>query len=245
MEKSLFLEKYPLVMKANGLDSFADAGLAEAFWRLSEHMLAVNEHMNLTAITDLDGILVKHYADSLTAAAFLPEGARIIDIGCGAGFPSLPLAIARPDLNITSVDSTAKRIRYLNETAEILGLTNITGIAARAEELSHDPAYREVFDISCARAVARLNVLSELCLPFVRTGGRFIAMKADAADEIAESDNAIRKLGGDPPEVHTLTLISDNASIEPSRRTIVCVKKISKTPANYPRNHSQIKKKPL
>ncbi|MBQ2766361.1 MAG: 16S rRNA (guanine(527)-N(7))-methyltransferase RsmG [Clostridia bacterium] len=239
---TMFAAKLSSSLSANGLAPFCADTIADKLYRLTARMLEVNEYMNLTAITDIDGIIMKHYVDSLAAASYLPEGAKLIDIGCGAGFPSLPLAIARPDLNITALDSTAKRINYIRETAKMLGITNITCVAARAEEYVSESGQREGYDIACARAVARLNVLCELCLPYVKIGGKFIAMKANAAEELAESGNAIKKLGGNFVASDTFSLISDMGE-EP--RCIITIEKISETPKNYPRNNSQIKKKPL
>ena len=244
MEQSAFIDAFRRILTKNGLEAFTSDEIAQKFFALTERMLEVNAYMNLTAITDMEGIILKHYADSLTAARYLPEGASVIDIGCGAGFPSLPLAIVRPDLRITALDSTAKRINYIRETAEILGLTNITCIAARAEELAADPEYRERFDISCARAVARLNVLCELCMGYVKKGGQFVAMKANAADELEEAAGAIVKMGGKLRSADSFALISEMES-EPNPRCIAVIDKISPTPKNYPRNNAQIKKKPL
>lgn len=239
-----FKEKYTSILKANALDQFASDELADVFYRLTIRMLSVNAQMNLTAITDIDDVILKHYADSFTASKYIPEGSKIIDVGCGAGFPSLPLAIARKDITIVAADSTAKRINYINETAEILGLSNISAITGRAEELSKRLAFREKFDISCARAVARLNVLCELCLPFVKTGGSFIAMKAKDDGELSESDSAISQLGGQliSADRFEIGLTMDG---ERSPRTIIRIDKISPTPKIYPRNNSQISKKPL
>ena len=239
----MFKERYKEILKANSLENFATDEFAGKFEALTARMLEVNEHMNLTAIRDEDGIILKHYVDSLTIADLIPENARLIDVGCGAGFPSLPLAIVRPDLRITSLDSTAKRIDYIARTAEILGLANISAIAARAEEASHDKALREAFDISCARAVARLSALSELCLPFVKVGGKFIAMKGNSDEEVAEAKGAIRKLGG-----RLTSNLSRDISLpcgEVNPRSIIVCEKNSPTPENYPRNWPQILKKPL
>ena len=242
INKSEFLEKTAYALTKNNLGNFAENGILDKLHALTERMLAVNEYMNLTAITDLDEVILKHYVDSLMVSKYIPKGASVIDVGCGAGFPTLPLAIARPDLKITALDSTAKRINYINETAEMLEIPNVTGIAARAEEAANNPSYREKFDIACARAVARLNVLSELCIPFVRVDGSFVAMKANAAEELAEAEKGIEKLGGKLTNADKFNIASDT-SVEP--RCIISVKKISQTPKNYPRNNSQIKKKPL
>lgn len=247
MEKSLFLDKFNRVMALNGMPEFANDALGERFWTLTERMLAVNSYMNLTAITDPDEIIVKHYADSLLAARYLPEGAKVIDIGCGGGFPSLPLALARPDVSITSIDSTAKKIAYIEETARLLSVSNICPITARAEDLAFDENYREKFDVAIGRAVARLNVLSELCLPFVKLGGTFVAMKgAKAKEEADEAISAITKLSAKLTVLNSTLLSSiGNSESEKEERYLIISEKVEKTPKNYPRNYSQIKKKPL
>ena len=252
-DKNSFTEKLHKALCDNSLSAFAIESVTEKLYLLTERMLAVNEYMNLTAICELDGIIMKHYVDSLTAAAYMPEGASVIDIGCGAGFPSLPLAIARPDLHITALDSTAKRINYIRETAQMLAIDNIDCITARAEELAHDSMYRERFDISCARAVARLNVLCELCLPFVKQGGYFLAMKgAKAMEEAQEAQKGIAALGArikeirkmdfDLPDFAHLDAVRDFCSAE---RYIIIIEKTKKTPPQYPRAYAAITKKPL
>ena len=216
----------------------------DKLYRLTEHMLEVNRSMNLTAITEESAIILKHYADSVSISEDIPNGAKIIDIGCGAGFPCLPLAIFRPDIAITALDSTAKRIDYVSSTAKLLGLNNVTAIAGRAEEYSQKPEYREKFDIATARAVAALPVLSELCLPFVRIDGAFIAMKASQGKNEAEAAaNAIRICGGSKATVTELALTANGNEFE--NRIIVKTVKTSSTPAKYPRHYSQISKKPL
>lgn len=213
-------------------------------YRLTEIMLEVNEHMNLTAITDCSQIILKHYVDSLSVAKYIPENARIIDIGCGAGFPSLPLAICRPDIRIVALDSTAKRINYVQNTANALGLTNLSAIAARAEDKAKDSLYRESFDVAVARAVADLPVLCELCLPFVKVGGHFASMKAARGDE--ELDNArraIKTCGGGVVQMIHADLTGDGSNYE--KRRLIIIEKVEKTPKNYPRNFAQISKKPL
>lgn len=244
INKTEFSEKLASALTKNGLEGFiSDEAFAKLF-QLTERMLEVNEYMNLTAICDLDGIVTKHYADSLTVSKYIPEGASVIDVGCGAGFPTLPLAIARPDIKITALDSTAKRIKYIEETANLLGITNVVSVAARAEELAYAEGFREGYDVACARAVARLNVLTELCMGYVKVGGKFIAMKANAEEEVNEAGEAIRKMGGKLTLADRFPLVSHvDDSSEP--RCIVCVEKTEKTPKNYPRNNSQIKKKPL
>ena len=211
---------------------------------LTDIMLEVNKSMNLTAITEESAVILKHYADSLTVAEHIPEGAKIIDVGCGAGFPSLPLAIFRPDVSITALDGTAKRIEYVKSTAKKLGLDNITAIAGRAEEYASKAEYREKFDIATARAVAALPILSELCLPFVKVGGYFVAMKAaQGENEAANAANAIKLCGGSPATVSKLELTANGIDFE--SRIIVKSNKTSNTPTKYPRHYSQISKKPL
>lgn len=211
------------------------------FEKLSELLVEQNKTMNLTAITDPDGIAVKHFADSISAlsAYDFAENAKVLDVGTGAGFPSIPLLIARPDLEMTMIDSTSKKLRYVASTVEALGL-NAEVLHTRAEEAGQNKEYREKFDIVCSRAVAALNVLCEYCLPFVKVGGVFLAMKAaKAQEEIADARNSIKTLGGKIVAEKSFTL-SDGGE-----RTIVVIKKISQVPPKYPRVSAQIAKKPL
>ncbi len=224
-------------------DSEADERLQKLF-ALTERMLEVNKSMNLTAITDIDAIILKHYADSLTVSRFIHANARVIDIGCGAGFPSLPLAIFRPDIEILALDSTTKRINYVNEVAGLLSLGNITAVSARAEELAQKQSHREKFDIATARAVAPLNILAELCLPFVKQGGQFVAMKAARGDtELDDARAAIAICGGKLKSSETIALTADGEHFE--SRNIICISKAATTPPKYPRVYAQISKKPL
>lgn len=216
----------------------------DKLYRLTEIMLEVNKSMNLTAITDESAVILRHYADSLSILNDIPEGASVIDVGCGAGFPTLPLAIFRPDLRITALDGTAKRIDYVRSTAEKLGLSNVTAIAARAEDHASAPGIRESFDIATARAVAAMPILCELCLPFVKVGGKFIAMKASQGEKEAEAaKNATRLCGGGEITVKRLALIGDDGA--PEQRVILVAHKLAPTPSKYPRHYSQISKKPL
>lgn len=211
---------------------------------LTERMLDVNRHMNLTAIVEERAIILRHYIDSLLISEPIAHGAHVIDIGCGAGFPTLPLAIFRPDLQITALDGTAKRIAYVSETARQLQLKNVTAIAGRAEEYAHRAEYRETFDIVTARAVASLPVLCELCLPFVRVGGMMLAMKSkQAEEELSEAENAIRLCGGMHVRTEWQTLSSDIEHAE--KRALIFICKESPTSPKYPRHFSQISKKKL
>ncbi len=213
----------------------------EKFDTLAQLLIEQNKTMNLTAITDPDEVVIKHFADSVSLfSAVIPEeNAKILDLGTGAGFPGIPLLIARPDIRLTMVDSTAKKLRYVADTVEKLGL-EAEVLHARAEEAGKNPEYREQYDIVCSRAVAALNVLSEYCLPFVKVGGVFVAMKgAKAEEEIADAKKAIGILGGKIIDKKTFTL-SDGGE-----RTLIIIKKISQTSPKYPRVSAQISKKPL
>ena len=219
-----------------GLAEYATDGCAASFETLLTLLLKTNETCNLTAITEPHEVILRHFADSLTAAKYLPEGARVIDVGCGGGFPSLPLAIARPDLTITALDSTAKKLAFVETAAKTLSLP-VTTLAMRAEEYA---AGREKFDAAVSRAVARMNLLTELCLPLVKVGGIFLAMKgADGKNELAEAKGGIAKLGGSVAATESFSLLSAG------ERFLIAVKKESPTPAGYPRPWGKIKKKPL
>ena len=216
---------------------------AEILEKLSSHMLEVNEHLNLTAIKDEDGVILKHLVDSSACVPYIKENAKLCDIGCGGGFPSLVIAILRGDVSVLGVDSVAKKVKYVESTAELLGLDNVSVSSRRAEELGRDKDYRESFDVVTARAVARLNVLCELCLPLLKIGGVFISMKSQAApEELSEARVAIEKLGGAVDTVSDYILTDGGEILD---RTIIIIKKVKNTPNTYPRNNSQIAKKPL
>ncbi len=200
-----------------------------------------NEKINLTAITDPQEICVKHFADSLSVLAKveIPQDAKLIDVGTGAGFPGLALKIARPDLRVTLLDSTKKKLMVLDDISQKLEL-DVEPLHKRAEEAGRSRPYREQFDIATARAVANLAVLSEYCLPFVKVGGRFLAMKsAKTQEELAGAKKAIGQLGGREEKVHTLQLETAG------ERTILELKKQSPTPAQYPRPSAKIARFPL
>ena len=221
-----------------------NAEQTEKRWTLCRSLIETNKIMNLTAITEEKAVILRHFADSLGVSAYIPYGARIADIGCGAGFPTLPLAIFRPDLQILAVDSTAKRISYVSDTARSLGLENVMALAQRAEVLGNDAAYRESFDVVTARAVAALPVLAELCLPLVKAGGSFVAMKSQkASQEIEEASSAIAKCGGKLEKAEETALLSPYFPAEV--RTYVLINKCAHTPKEFPRHFSKISKKPL
>lgn len=211
----------------------------DRFDYLCQRLLRWNEHVNLTAITDPDEIVIKHFVDSLTLMPYtdLPHGANVIDVGCGAGFPGLPIIIHRPDLNITFLDSVGKKLSFISEALSNCGLLGETA-HARAEELAHQKTHREKFDLAVSRAVASLNILAEYCLPFVKPGGYFIAMKG-AQDEVELGSNAITQLGGEIEQVVSLKLPNND------ERNLIIVKKISQTSSKYPRKSKKISTKPL
>ncbi len=216
----------------------------EALMRLdlyAERLIETNRQFNLTAVTDPDEVTVKHFADSLVllGKTQLPAGASLLDVGTGAGFPGLALKLARPDLSVTVLDGTRKKLGFIRAVLEETGLAGET-LHLRAEEAGKLPKYREKFDFVTARAVADMAVLSEYCLPFVRTGGLFLAMKSAAAEEeIQNAAGAVRLLGGKTEQ----NLLFD--LVENTPRRIVFVRKISQTPPKYPRASAKIAKSPL
>lgn len=200
-----------------------------------------NGRVNLTAITEPREIAVKHFLDSLLLLDACPpgEGAKLADVGAGAGFPSVPVKIARPDLRLTLLDSLGKRTAFLEALSRELGQDNRV-VHIRAEEAGRDPAFREGFDLVTARAVAPLPLLCEYCLPLVRPGGTFAALKGpSAAEELREARRAVSLLGGTESGVREYTLPDGG------QRSIILLTKRSQTPAKYPRNHGQMKKSPL
>lgn len=216
----------------------------EKLFVLTDIMLEVNKSMNLTAITEESAVILKHYADSVSISDLIPEGASVIDVGCGAGFPTLPLAIFRPDVKILGLDSTSKRIEYVKGTASKLGLSNVSAISGRAEELGRDAEFREKFDVATARAVAALPILCEICIPFVKLGGKFVAMKAShGVEESISAANAIDLCCGRIAVQKEIGLTANGSDFE--KRLILDITKVSSTPAKYPRHYSQISKKPL
>ncbi len=205
-----------------------------------EFLVDYNEKVNLTAITEHDEVMIKHFYDSLTLVSALnKKDIKLCDVGAGAGFPSVPVAIYRSDVNVTIIDALNKRITFLNELVKKLNLKNVSAIHSRAEDYAISK--RETFDVCTARAVARLNVLVELCMPLVKVGGYFIAMKgSEANDEILEAKNAIEILGGKIEKRLSFDLPNESGS-----REIIVIKKEKKCPSKYPRQFSVIKNKPI
>ena len=242
-DKKIFTSNINRAFAENGMADMLSAEIVEKFIRLTEIMLLENEKYNLTAITEPDKIILNHYLDCACPARLLPQGAKIADIGCGAGFPTLPLGILRPDLKILGVDSTAKRTGYVEMAARELGLSGVSVITARAEDLGQNKDYRESFDFVIARAVAAMPVLTELCLPLVAPGGKFIAMKGkNARFELQDARRAIPTLGGKLFSCEDITLKWESEELS---HPLIVIGKAQKTPPAYPRPYAKITKKPL
>ena len=221
------------------------AETADKLVRYQELVEEWNGRINLTGDAGFDAMLDRHLMDSLTpltADGLLPQNASLIDVGSGAGLPGIPLAIARPDLRVTLLDSMQKRVGFLRSVKETLALENVTIVHARAEEAAHDPAYRERFDIAAARAVAALPVLQELLLPFVHAGGKCVCYKGPAAEEeLAAGAVASKLLGGGRPDIMAAAL-----PFLPERKHILAItEKRGKTPSRYPRRAGTPAKNPL
>lgn len=251
MEFEAYKELHERIFRENALDLLLNDSVSretgvsktEAFWKLTEHMLSVNERMNLTAVRDPEGVIFLHYVDSLLIANEIPRDVTLCDVGCGAGFPSLPLAIAREDLSFFAIDSTEKKVRYVAETAELLGLAGrFEARPARAEELGQGEL-RESFACVTARAVSNLRMLSELCLPLVSVGGTFLSMKgANWRSEYEDAENAITLLGGVLECAREFELWNGE-NVE--KRCLLVIRKGRETPTKYPRAWGKIKNKPL
>ncbi len=242
MEYNAFYTLFTQTMQKNGITSLSDSQI-EQFYKFAVHLLKTNEITNLTAIRTMPEVISKHFVDSLLAMQLIPTSAKLLDLGCGAGFPSIPLAIARPDLRITALDSTAKKIAFVNESADLIKLTNLKGVSGRAEDAKLRKTLG-LFDIVTSRAVARLNILCELCIPYLSIGGSLLALKASKADEeLQEAQKCIQTLGGKLSQAKRIDLMLDNVSTEP--RCIIEIQKVKQTPAAYPRPYASILKKPL
>lgn len=227
----------------NGLEHLLNGEAVNKFNMLIDRMISVNENMNLTAIKDPLGIIYKHIVDSAAIVPCIPQNAKLLDVGTGGGFPLLPVAILRSDVRLTGLDSTAKKLRYIDETAELLELSNVKTLVGRAEELAHNRQYRGAFGVVTARAVASLNVLCELCIPFVKENGIFLSMKGAAADEeIKAAISAASQLGASRPDDNAFTLLCGGEELQ---RHVILFKKIKQTPENFPRAYNRISKKPL
>ena len=209
----------------------------ESFEKYYSILIEYNKMFNLTAITEREEVYKKHFVDSIINVDKL-VGDKLIDVGSGGGFPAIPIKIMRDDIDVTLLEATGKKCEFLKAVIKELGLKNIRVINGRAEDFAKNPEYREKFDICSARAVARLNTLTEYCLPFVKIGGNFVAFKGNAKEELEESLNAINILGGKVENVCEYML-------EDASRTLIYVKKIKNTPIKYPRGQGKERKSPL
>lgn len=213
----------------------------DRFDQYADYLVKWNRHVNLTAITEPDEIVIKHFIDSLYILKYvkIDKGQSLIDIGSGAGFPGMPLLIANPELNVTFVDSVRKKLAFIKDVLHNTGM--IAEIKhTRAEELGKNNEFREKFDFATARAVAQLNVLCEYCLPLVKVGGLFIAMKgASGKEELEQANHAIEILGGELAKFTEFTLSNGD------KRSIIIIRKISQTPTKYPRKSKKIDTRPL
>ena len=231
--------KQALLEGLSELDISLEGSRAETLCAFAEAMLRQNEVMNLTAITEPEKVARLHLLDSLTVTKALEPGKKtLIDVGCGAGFPGVPLACAREDLQVTLLDSLGKRVSWLEATLPGLGIEAVC-VNARAEDYAAQ--HRECFDYATSRAVARLNLLCELCLPLVKKGGAFIAMKgSDLEEELVEAQRCIRSLGGQVEKKVDYTIPGTDVT-----HCALIIRKVADTPARYPRRWAQIKKSPL
>ncbi|MBO0958409.1 16S rRNA (guanine(527)-N(7))-methyltransferase RsmG [Neobacillus sp. MM2021_6] len=235
------IEQFQSSLQEKGI-SLSDKQL-DQFETYFSTLVEWNEKMNLTAITEKTDVYLKHFYDSITASFYFDftKPFHLCDVGAGAGFPSIPLKIVYPHIQVTIVDSLNKRISFLNHLATVLELENVHFVHDRAETFGVNPAYRENFDVVTARAVARMSVLSEFCLPLAKVGGHFIAMKAlHANDELEMGQKAITTLGGKVEKVYTFTL-----PMEDSERNILIIKKEKQTPRKYPRKPGTPGKMPI
>lgn len=234
-------EQFLQALKHKGIE--LDNTQKNQFNMYYESLVEWNGKMNLTAITDKPSVYLKHFYDSISAAFFIDfsKSKTICDVGAGAGFPSIPLKICYPNLEVTIVDSLNKRIGFLENLVEIINLKNVEFVHARAEDFGQNPLYREKFDIVTARAVARLSVLAELCVPLVKKNGVFVSMKGAAAeDELVDAEKALSVLGAKLFEEHSFKLPEED-----SERNIFIFDKIKSTPKKYPRKPGIPNKSPI
>jgi len=238
MEFIVFSEE--LKRKAKQIDIFLEEKQIEKFYQYMNLLLEWNEKMNLTAITDPKEIILKHFIDSLTMANKIKEGETLIDVGTGAGFPGIPLAIVKQEVKITLLDSLNKRVHFLQDVIQVLQLNNIRAVHARVEEFAKNKKEREQYDIATSRAVAPLNVLAEYLLPLVKIGGKCVCMKGSNIEEIKQAEKAVTLLGGEIKQIEEITLPESDM-----KRHIILLEKIKQTPSKYPRKPGTPSKEPI
>lgn len=239
MEKEEFFKK--MQVKANKINIVLNEEQKDKLYNYMNLLVEWNEKINLTAITEPNEIILKHFIDSLTISKYIKQNAKLVDVGTGAGFPGIPLKIVREDVEITLVDSLNKRLNFLNEVIVELNLSKIDCIHARAEEIGQNKKYREKFDIATSRAVANLSTLSEYLLPLVKIKGQAICMKAqEIEEELQNSKKAIKTLGGEITKVEKFELPDSDIG-----RTIIIIEKEQQTPNKYPRKAGLPSKEPI
>lgn len=226
-------ENYGLILTHEKLEKYS---------QYADLLVEWNEKINLTAITDPEGIVIKHFVDSLSILPLIPnESNTLIDVGTGAGFPGIPLKMEKDSLKVTLLDSLEKRVKFLDEVCSSLQLRDIENVHGRAEDFGSNKKYREGFDVAVARAVASLPVLLEYCLPFVKVDGLFIAMKGpDAKEELKDSQKALEVLGGELIDIKSFNLPHSNYE-----RCIVLIKKYRHTPLGFPRKSGKPTRTPI
>lgn len=237
MEYNIFLKE--LKNKAQQINIILEEKQIENFYKYMNLLLEWNQKMNLTAITEPNDVILKHFIDSLTIEKLIDKDKKIIDVGTGAGFPGIPLSIVKEE-DITLLDSLNKRIIFLEEVIDNLELKNIKAVHSRVEEFAKNKKERESYDIATSRAVAPLNVLLEYLLPLVKIGGKCICMKGSNVEEIEEAKNALKILGGEIEKIEKITLPESDII-----RNIIIVKKVKQTPLKYPRKAGTPSKEPI
>lgn len=239
MEKNNFFNK--INQLAEKIEINLDENKQEKFYNYMNLLLEWNEKINLTAITEPDDIILKHFIDSMTIIKYIEKNKKVIDVGTGAGFPGIPCKIIREDMNIVLLDSLNKRINVLKEIIEKINLKEIEAVHARVEEFGKNKENREKYDIAVSRAVANLSVLAEYMIPLIKVGGKCICMKGpDAEEEIKKAKKAIEILGGKIEKIDEFELPESDI-----KRTIIIISKIKNTPLKFPRKSGTAAKEPL
>ncbi|MDR1704640.1 MAG: 16S rRNA (guanine(527)-N(7))-methyltransferase RsmG [Clostridiales bacterium] len=240
MENERFTEA--LVEGAKELNVSLDEKQARAFLLYAETLIEWSGRMNLTALKDMEGILHKHFLDSLTAVPYIQDGMTVADVGSGAGFPGIPIKIAMPGVRLTLMDSTKKKLVFLDHMIDLLQLDNTKTVHCRAEDAGRDPAHRERYSAAVSRAVGRMDLLAEYCVPLVKPGGVFIAMKGpNAQEELADAVELIERLGGRIGYCD-YTVIKSPINQDMIERQLIIIEKYRQTPAKYPRTSPELAK---